>query len=513
MRRRETAAVVLVLGLAAAGFVGTRAFSERDAHRDSERRAEVTAVQIRARLDQGAALIQAFRSFMAGAPAGRMTNDRFKNIVGRWFSPAGFAAAAWVQRIPHSGRASYERLNGAPIVTRDARGRAVHAAIRASYLPATLVSGIPPTAEPGVDLSGEANIASAIRRRRTLYDVTATPLSTLRDGRRGLFLVTSAQRVVSSGSIESGFLVLFVPEASLHGGATGTSPVQLSAGDGARRRSAGVPVVRHAFVDLGQRFEVAVPREPVHGAAALLPWIIVAGGLALAALTGMLGVSAARRERAQRELAASRERIVAASDDARRRIERDLHDGTQQRLVSAMLKLRGAHASVPPERDDLRAELSDIATDLTDALGELRELARGIHPAILNQGGLGPALSSIGRRCDVPVELDLGHQDRLPEPIEVAAYYVASEALANVSKHAHASHVDLSLRTSGSALRLSIRDDGVGGVDHAAGSGLVSLRDRVEALGGTLDVRSAPGRGTQVTAELPLKVDRVAKAV
>jgi signal transduction histidine kinase len=271
--------------------------------------------------------------------------------------------------------------------------------------------------------------------------------------------------------------------------------------------------VRHAFADLGQRFEVAVSRGPVHGAAALLPWIIVAAGVALAALTGLLGVSTARRERAQRELAASRERIVAASDDARRRIERDLHDGTQQRLVSATLKLRGTHASVPPERDDLRTELSDIATDLTDALGELQELARGIHPAILNRGGLGPALSSIARRCDVPVELDLVPQDRLPEAVEVAAYYVASEALANVSKHAHASHVELSLRTIGSGLRLSIRDDGVGGVDHAGGSGLVSLRDRVEALGGTLDVRCVPGQGTRVTAELPLKVDHVVNAV
>ena len=505
MRLRQFAAVLLVLVLTAAGFVGTRALSARDARRSSEQRVEVAVAQIRARIDQGAALVESLRGFMGGAPAGSMSNDRFSRTVGRWLRPSGFWAAAWVEQVPHARRAAYERGLRSPIVTRDTRGRGVPAALRASYLPATLVSGVPPAVEIGVDLSGESGIAGAIRRQRTLYEVSATPLSTLRDGARGLFLVESAQRVATD-AVEPGFLVLFVPEASLRGEATRGSTVRLTTGD-VTPPATGAPVVRRAFSDVGQRFEVAVARDPIHGVAALVPWIIVACGVVLAAFAAMLAVSSARRERAQLELVASRKRIVAASDDARRRIERDLHDGTQHRLVSATLKLHNTQASVPPDRGDLRTDLSDIAEDLTDALSELQELSRGVHPAILSRGGLGPALSALARRSDVPVELDLVPHDRLPEPVEVAAYYVASEALANVAKHARASRVELSLKTIGPRLRLSIRDDGVGGVDHSGGSGLVGLRDRVEAVGGRLDVRSAPGQGTQVTADLPLSVE------
>jgi signal transduction histidine kinase len=209
------------------------------------------------------------------------------------------------------------------------------------------------------------------------------------------------------------------------------------------------------------------------------------------------------------ELAASRRRIVAASDEARRRIERDLHDGTQQRLVSVGLAVRAAEANVPPDRDDLRAELSRIARGLVDAVAELQELSRGIHPAILSQGGLGPALRTLARRSAIPVELDVTTDARFPEPIEVAAYYVASEALANATKHAHASHVEVSLATRNGRLRLSIGDDGVGGADPARGSGLVGLTDRVEALGGSIQVRSDVGDGTQITAELPLELEAV----
>jgi signal transduction histidine kinase len=209
------------------------------------------------------------------------------------------------------------------------------------------------------------------------------------------------------------------------------------------------------------------------------------------------------------ELAASRRRIVAASDEARRRIERDLHDSTQQRLVSLGLAVRNAQADVPPDRDDLRGELSRIATGLTDAVEELQELSRGIHPAILSRGGLGPALRTLARRSPIPVEFALTTQARLPEPIEVAAYYVASEALANATKHAQASRVQVSLATGNGRLLLSIRDDGVGGADPARGSGLVGLTDRVEALGGSIRVRSRPGDGTHITAELPLELEAV----
>jgi signal transduction histidine kinase len=209
------------------------------------------------------------------------------------------------------------------------------------------------------------------------------------------------------------------------------------------------------------------------------------------------------------ELAASRRRIVAASDEARRRIERDLHDGTQQRLVSLGLAVRAAEADVPPDRGDLQGELSRIATGLADAVAELQELSRGIHPAILSRGGLGPALRTLARRSPVPVELDITADTRLPEPIEVAAYYVASEALANATKHAQASLVDVSLATRNRSLLLSIRDNGVGGADPARGSGLVGLTDRVEALGGSIRVRSRPGDGTHITAELPLEPEPV----
>jgi PAS domain S-box-containing protein len=205
------------------------------------------------------------------------------------------------------------------------------------------------------------------------------------------------------------------------------------------------------------------------------------------------------------QLAASRRRIVAASDEARRRIERDLHDATQQRLVSLGLAVRAAEAHLPPDRSDLRSELSRIATGLSDAVAELQEISRGIHPAILSQGGLGPALRTLARRSAIPIDLDVTTHTRLPEPIEAAAYFVASEALTNAAKHAQASRIDLSLELINGSLLLSIRDDGVGGADPARGSGLVGLTDRVEALGGSIQVRSGAGDGTQITAELPLE--------
>jgi len=206
------------------------------------------------------------------------------------------------------------------------------------------------------------------------------------------------------------------------------------------------------------------------------------------------------------ELAASRKRIVAASDDARRRIERDLHDGLQQRLVSLGLALRSSEVLIPPEGEELRAEISGVIMGLRDALDELQELSRGIHPAIRTQGGLGPALRTIAGRSAIPVDLEITTEADLPEAIEVAAYYVTSEALANAAKHARASRFRVSLSDLGGTLLLSIRDDGVGGADPGRGSGLTGLRDRVEALGGTINVRSPPGEGTEVSAELPLEV-------
>jgi signal transduction histidine kinase len=209
-------------------------------------------------------------------------------------------------------------------------------------------------------------------------------------------------------------------------------------------------------------------------------------------------------EQSREELAASRARIVAAADQARRRIERDLHDGTQQRLVSLVLDLRAAEAAVPPERPELRTQLAQVADGLTGALEELRELSRGIHPAILSEGGLPPALKALARRSAVPVELEVDVQARLPEPVEAAAYYVVSEALANAAKHARASVAQVQAQARDGRLRLSVRDDGVGGATPGGGSGLIGLADRVEALGGTIKVHSPAGQGTSLQVELPI---------
>jgi PAS domain S-box-containing protein len=209
------------------------------------------------------------------------------------------------------------------------------------------------------------------------------------------------------------------------------------------------------------------------------------------------------------ELAASRARIVAASDETRRRIERDLHDGTQQRLVSLGLELRLAESNVSPELEGTRTTISRVAGELNRVIDELREISRGIHPAILSEGGLGPALRTLARRAAIPVELGHVIDHRLPEPIEVAAYYVVSEALTNATKHANASHVEVSAAVRDGSLLLSIRDDGVGRADPAGGSGLIGLRDRVEALGGSIEIDSPPDLGTELIVRLPLELDLV----
>jgi signal transduction histidine kinase len=207
------------------------------------------------------------------------------------------------------------------------------------------------------------------------------------------------------------------------------------------------------------------------------------------------------------ELAASRVRIVEAADGARKRIERDLHDGIQQRLVSLGLDLRTADLGVPHELGDVRTQLSEVGRGLESLLDELREISRGIHPAILSEGGLNPALKALARRSPVPVKLDLQLAARLPERIEVAAYYVASEALANAAKHARASVVKVDVRLSSGALRLAIRDDGLGGADPSRGSGLIGLIDRVEAMQGTLVVDSPMRDGTSLLVEIPIQVE------
>jgi len=200
------------------------------------------------------------------------------------------------------------------------------------------------------------------------------------------------------------------------------------------------------------------------------------------------------------ELAASRRRIVAAGDDARRRIERDLHDGIQQRLIALTFRARAMTRQSP---DELPGVVEELAEGLKDVSDELREVARGIHPTILTEAGLGPALRALARRSTVPIDVDVRLDGRLPTPIEAAAYYIASEALTNVAKHAHANVVQLLAAHDKGILTIEVRDDGIGGADAGHGSGILGLTDRVEALGGTISITSPPRRGTTLSVRLP----------
>jgi signal transduction histidine kinase len=222
----------------------------------------------------------------------------------------------------------------------------------------------------------------------------------------------------------------------------------------------------------------------------------------LANFTELVATAIANAE-THADLAASRARIVAAADETRRRIERDLHDGTQQRLVTLGLELRTLQGAMPPELGELERQLSHVTEELTSVFEELREISHGIHPAILSKGGLVPALRALRRRSAIPIELDVHVERRLPEPVEVAVYYVVSEALTNAVKHARASVVHVELAASDSTVRLVVDDDGIGGADLGKGSGLVGLRDRIDALGGTLQVTSPVGHGTKLLIEIP----------
>ncbi len=217
-----------------------------------------------------------------------------------------------------------------------------------------------------------------------------------------------------------------------------------------------------------------------------------------------LVATAIAKAESQAELRASRARIVATADETRRNIERDLHDGIQQGLITIGIGLQNVQAAPRADQPNL---LADVEVELRSVLDELREISRGVHPAILSQGGLGAAIKALARRSAVPVELDVEALERLPGPVEVAAYYVVSEGLANAAKHSEASVVQVSLGVRDGSLHLSVVDDGVGGVDPTRGSGIVGLTDRVEALGGTLVVASPPNGGTSIVLELPVGID------
>ena len=228
-----------------------------------------------------------------------------------------------------------------------------------------------------------------------------------------------------------------------------------------------------------------------------------------AELTATALVAGHRDEQKRQLLAEASRRLNRAADSERRRIERDLHDGAQQHLVTLALHARAAEASAPAELAELKDQISRIASGLAEVSRELQDIARGIHPPILVNGGLPAAIKELARRAPVPVHLDVAITKRLPEPIENATYYLVAEALTNTAKHAHAAtvhvHVDTADTDAGDGvLRVWVRDDGRGGAEPGGGSGLVGLQDRVAALGGRLWLHSTPGAGTTVRAELPL---------
>ncbi len=241
----------------------------------------------------------------------------------------------------------------------------------------------------------------------------------------------------------------------------------------------------------GERLSIIWRGAPLKGESGEVEGIVAAG------------LDVTEHRRAEEEIRASRGRIVAAGDEARRRLERNLHDGAQQRLVALSLSLRLAQSRLESDPAGASELLTGAGEELAAALEELRELARGIHPAVLTDRGLDAALEGLAARAPVTVELDRVGR-RLPAPIEAAAYYVVSEAVTNVVKHGRASSIRVGLEAENGTFRVEVSDDGVGGADAAAGSGLRGLFDRVSALDGRLEVESPPGEGTRVSAELPL---------
>jgi len=294
--------------------------------------------------------------------------------------------------------------------------------------------------------------------------------------------------------------------------ATGLTATVLRTGRAARVDDYGDIPGGEPYLAEGLRSAVAMP---VHVQGRLWGMIAVGSGQGplppdteqrMTEFTELVATAVANAQ-SRAELMTSRARIVAASDEARRRIERDLHDGAQQRLLTLALKLRMA-AGPSTERGELSTEVANAAAELMGVIDELREISRGIHPAILSKAGLRPALRALGRRSVVPVELNVQVEDRFPEPVEVGIYYVISEMLTNAEKHARASVIEVSAAAADGVLRVRVRDDGIGGADPVRGSGLLGLKDRIEALGGTFSVHSPVGGGTTVTCEVPVTAGR-----
>jgi signal transduction histidine kinase len=225
-------------------------------------------------------------------------------------------------------------------------------------------------------------------------------------------------------------------------------------------------------------------------------------GKRLLDFTDLLATAIANAD-SQAKLEASRTRVLAAADATRRLIERDIHDGTQQRLISLMLELRYTATTPPADPEEFRGRLSEMTKSLGQAVEDLQEIARGLHPALLSRWGLEPAIKALARCRTVPVELNVC-ADRLPERYEITVYHVVAEALTNATEHADASVVHVDVSVNDATIRLGIRDDGKGGADPDRGSGLLNITDRVEALGGRLQITSRVRGGTSLLAEIPI---------
>jgi signal transduction histidine kinase len=358
---------------------------------------------------------------------------------------------------------------------------------------------------PGIDLGGEPGVAAAIARPRTSHAVTATGLVRLRDGTTGLFLVRSAQ-ARSGRHLTPGFVVLFVPYAWLRAAATETTRdprMRLAVGGGSAGGLGGAMAARSTFTALGQRFEVGVPQGPVRGASALLPWIILAAGLLLAALAGKISVSAAQRSAERSRLLAD---ALGAEERERRTLADALHDHALQNLLSARHQLQEAGETLAhPALDRADDAIAETIKQLRDAVFEL-------HPYVLEEAGLKAALRSIAQqaatRAGLDVRLDLRYENRHPrEPLLFSA---VRELLSNVVRHADASHVSVGLVEREHGVELTVEDDGRGFPPQRLAErladghvGLASQRFRLEAAGGSMHVAAAPGRGTRVAIRLP----------
>ncbi|MDX6239919.1 MAG: hypothetical protein QOG10_4734 [Kribbellaceae bacterium] len=358
---------------------------------------------------------------------------------------------------------------------------------------ATLVARGTPPEEVFAAVSGEAGRLLAVEYAHLVRYEPDGAIIVLAGSGRSVDLFPAGSRWSLGGKNLSTIVARTGRPARIDSYADASGPIGVTVRDGGAGSGVGTPIIVEgrlwglmaAYSTLGQRLPADTEAR-------------------LANFTELVATAIANAQ-SRAELTASRARIVAAADETRRRIERDLHDGIQQQIVSLGLDVRGAQAAVPLPVSEFQGVLSRVSDGLASVLDELREISRGIHPAILSEGGLQPALNALCRRSALSVELDLHAERRLPDPVEVAAYYVVSEALTNAAKHAHASVVKVDIDTPDATLQLAIRDDGIGGADPGQGSGLVGLSDRIEALGGTLQVSSPAGSGTTLLVEVPLE--------